>query len=51
MVAFGFALFLLIGLMAGWILAFLLGFAVPFWLTIGAVEMFRPKRLKESSEK
>jgi hypothetical protein len=48
MVAFGIALFLCIGLMAFWVLAFLLGFAVPFWLTLGAVEMLRPKRLKET---
>ena len=48
MVALGIALFLCIGLMAFWVLAFLLGFAVPFWLTLGAVEMLRPKRLKET---
>ena len=47
MVALGIALFLCIGLMAFWVLAFLMGFALPFWLTLGAVEMLRPKRLKE----
>jgi uncharacterized membrane protein YedE/YeeE len=47
MVALGLALFLCIGLLAFWVLAFLLGFAVPFWITLGTVEMLRPKRLKE----
>ena len=41
------ALFLIIGLMAFWCLTFVLGFAVPYWLTIGAVEMLRPKRLTD----
>ncbi|MFT4600704.1 MAG: hypothetical protein ACI857_000880 [Arenicella sp.] len=50
MVAFGLALFLVIGLLAMWVLTFLLGFAVPFWLTLGAMEMLRPKRLKESAD-
>lgn len=47
MYVLGFALFLLVGLMAFWMLAFVLGVAVPMWLTIGAVEMLRPKRLTE----
>ncbi|WP_157454064.1 hypothetical protein [Crocinitomix catalasitica] len=50
MVALGFALFLLIGLMAFWLLAFVLGFAVPMWLTIGTMHMLRPKRLTDSEE-
>ena len=50
MYTLGFALFLLIGLMAFWMLAFVLGFAVPFWLTIGAVQMLRPKRLLDNEE-
>lgn len=50
MYALGFALFLLVGLMAFWLLAFVLGVAVPMWLTIGAVEMLRPKRLTEDKE-
>ncbi len=45
MVAFGFTMFLLIGLMAFWSLAFMLGFIVPYWLTLGALKMLRPKRL------
>ena len=50
MVALGFALFLIIGLMAFWVLAFLLGVAVPMWITLGTIEMLRPKRLVESAE-
>jgi hypothetical protein len=50
MIALGFALFLLVGLMAFWTLAFVLGFAVPMWLTIGAMHMLRPKRLIEDED-
>ena len=50
MVALGFAIFLLIGLMAFWCLAFLMGFAVPYWITLGALHMLRPKRLVEEQE-
>lgn len=50
MVALGFAIFLLIGLMAFWSLAFLLGFAVPYWITLGALQMLRPKRLRDESD-
>ena len=50
MVALGFALFLVIGLMAFWVLVFLLGVAVPMWITLGTVEMLRPKRLVEAAE-
>lgn len=50
MVALGLALFLCIGLMAFWVLAFLLGFAVPMWITIGTIEMLRPKRLVETTD-
>ncbi len=44
-VSLGIATFIIIGLMAFWCLAFALGFAVPYWLTLGALEMLRPKRL------
>lgn len=50
MYALGFAVFLLVGLMAFWLLAFVLGVAVPMWLTIGAVHMLRPKRLRDEDE-
>ncbi len=43
----GTALFLVIGLMAFWLLAFLMGFAIPFWVTVGAMQMLRPKRLSD----
>ena len=48
--ALGFALFLLVGLMALWLLSFVLGVAVPMWLTLGAVQMLRTKRLVEEEE-
>lgn len=50
MVALGFALFLCIGLLAFWILAFLLGFVLPAWITLGTIEMLRPKRLTETTD-
>lgn len=52
MVILGFCLFLCIGLMAFWSLAYLLGVIVPMWITLGSLQMLRPKRLvEESSEK
>ncbi|NOQ73950.1 MAG: hypothetical protein GQ574_18235 [Crocinitomix sp.] len=50
MYSLGFALFLLIGLMAFWMLGFVLGVAVPLWLTVGAVHMLRPKRLLDDEQ-
>jgi hypothetical protein len=50
MYALGFAVFLLVGLMAFWLLAFVLGVAVPMWLTIGAIHMLRPKRLVDKEQ-
>ena len=50
MVAFGLALFLCIGLLAFWVLTFLLGVAVPMWITLGTIEMLRPKRLVETTD-
>ncbi|MGV6860960.1 MAG: hypothetical protein ACWA41_04260 [Putridiphycobacter sp.] len=46
-VSLGIALFLIVGLMAFWCLTFVLGFAVPYWITIGTIDMLRPKRLTE----
>ncbi len=43
----GTALFLIIGLMAFWLLTFLMGFVIPYWVTVGAMQMLRPKRLSE----
>lgn len=50
MSVFGIVLFLLIGGMAFWMLVFLLGFAVPYWVTLGALEKMRPKRIFEEEE-
>ncbi len=47
---FGIVAFLLIGGMAFWLLVFLLGFIVPYWVTLGAFEMLRPKRIYEDTE-
>ncbi|MBI2257769.1 MAG: hypothetical protein HYU67_02605 [Flavobacteriia bacterium] len=43
--AFGFTVFLLIGGMAFWMLFFLLGFVVPFWISLGVFQMLRPKKV------
>ena len=43
----GTALFIIIGLMAFWLLVFLMGFVIPFWVTLGAMQMLRPKRLTD----
>ena len=42
---FGIVLFLFFGGMAFWLLVFLLGFAVPYWITLGAIEQMRPKKV------
>tara|TARA_B110000285_G_C14873213_1_gene490196 strand:- start:89 stop:247 length:159 start_codon:yes stop_codon:yes gene_type:complete len=47
----GIVLFLLFGGMAFWLLLFLMGFILPFWITLGAFEMMKPKRIFEDSEK
>ncbi len=43
----GLALFLLIGGMAFWMLVFLMGFVLPFWITLGALQQLQPKRIFE----
>ncbi|MGM0478217.1 MAG: hypothetical protein ACQERC_03260 [Bacteroidota bacterium] len=47
---FGIVMFLILGGMAFWLLLFLLGFAVPFWITLGAIDQIRPKRVFEDEE-
>jgi len=47
---FGIVLFLLFGGMAFWLLLFLLGFILPFWITLGVRESMRPKRIIEQDE-
>jgi len=50
MASLGLALFLIVGLMAFWILVFLMGFIIPYWVTLGAMQMLRPKRLVDTNE-
>lgn len=51
MSVFGIVMFLLLGGMAFWMLLFLMGFVLPFWITMGSIEMLRPKRVFEDDEK
>ena len=50
MSVFGIVIFLLIGGMAFWMLLFLMGFILPFWITLGVFEKMRPKRIYEEDE-
>jgi hypothetical protein len=50
MSSFGIVLFFLILGMAFWLLFFLLGFIVPYWITLGVFEQLRPKRIFEDEE-
>ncbi len=43
----GILTFLIIGGLAFWMLFFLLGFILPFWITLGIREKLRPKRIFE----
>lgn len=43
----GVAIFLLLGGMAFWVLLFLLGFILPFWISLGVFDKIRPKRVFE----
>ena len=47
---FGIFLFLLIGGMAFWMLLFLLGFVLPYWITLGAIEQLIPKKVFDEEE-
>jgi hypothetical protein len=51
MSTFGIVMFLLIGGMAFWMMFFLLGFILPYWLTLGLFEQLRPKRIFDEKEK
>ncbi|MFM7005831.1 MAG: hypothetical protein ACKOWX_01125 [Flavobacteriales bacterium] len=51
MSTFGIVMFLLIGGMAFWMLFFLLGFILPYWLTLGLFEQLRPKRIFDEEAK
>ncbi|MNE00527.1 hypothetical protein D3C87_04460 [compost metagenome] len=50
MSVFGIVLFLLIGGMAFWMLLFLMGFVLPFWITLGINQQMRPKRVFEKDD-
>ena len=50
MSTFGIVLFLLVGGMAFWMLLFLMGFILPFWITLGVFEQLRPKRVLDHKE-
>lgn len=47
---FGIVLFLLIGGMAFWMLLFLMGFILPFWISLGIFEKMKPKRIFEEDK-
>ena len=47
---FGIVIFLLIGGMAFWMLLFLMGFILPFWITMGVFEQLKPKRVLDDPE-
>ena len=51
MSTFGIVLFLLIGGTAFWMLLFLMGFVLPYWITLGIFEQLRPKRVLDEEEK
>lgn len=47
---FGFYAFLLFACMAFWILIFLFGVAIPYWVTISSIDKLNKIRGKKSSE-
>ena len=46
----GLAAFLLFGGMAFWMLVFLMGFVLPYWITLGVFQQLKPKRIFEDDE-
>lgn len=42
---FGIVMFLLIAGMAFWCVLFLMGFVLPYWITLGVIEQLRPKKV------
>jgi hypothetical protein len=46
----GLAAFLLFGGMALWMLVFLMGFVLPYWITLGIFQQMKPKRIFEDEE-
>ena len=51
MSTFGIVFFILIGGMAFWMLIFLMGFTLPYWITLGLFEQLRPKRVLDEEFK
>lgn len=46
----GLAAFLLFGGMALWMLVFLMGFVLPYWITLGVFQQMKPKRIFEDKD-
>ena len=46
----GLAAFLLFAGMAFWMLVFLMGFVLPFWITLGVAQQLKPKRIFEDGD-
>jgi len=46
----GLAAFLLFGGMAFWMLVFLMGFVLPYWITLGVFQQLKPKRIFEDDD-
>lgn len=46
----GLALFLILGGMAFWMLVFLMGFILPYWITLGVFQQLQPKRIFKDEE-
>ena len=46
----GLATFLLFGGMAFWMLVFLMGFVLPYWITLGVFQQLKPKRIFEDDD-
>jgi hypothetical protein len=46
----GLAAFLLFGGMALWLLVFLMGFVLPYWITLGVFEQMKAKRIFEDKD-
>lgn len=47
MTGFGIAIFFFILFLAFWVLIFLATVAVPYWVTLGAFDLLRPKKVLE----
>lgn len=47
MTGFGIAIFFFILFLAFWVLIFLATVAIPYWVTLGAFDLLRPKKVLE----